>query len=160
MFFYSSESRFTHSLVFKLLDSTTVEQYIDEMASWSEQSWGYMQNYPGVDFQKAEIKNLANQFYVVLYASVPIGMFALVNDDTRPGKSKSLMYFYVDKTFRGMGVGRRMFEEVKTIAKTGALDTLTFNTLNPRLNATYEKFGASYLCELPVPGVTASLFRL
>lgn len=160
MFFYTSDNRFRHRLVLQRLSTLTVDQYIDEMASWSESAWGYMQNFPGLDNQKENIRSCPDNFYVILYANLPIGMFALKDDYTRQGNSKKLMNFYVDPSFRGMGVGKRMFDMVIDISRSEKFDTLTFNTLNPRLNGIYIKYGAKYLCELPVTNVSASLLCL
>jgi ribosomal protein S18 acetylase RimI-like enzyme len=48
------------------------------------------------------------------------------------------MYFYVDESFRDMGIGSKMFKMAKKIAKSHGSDIMVFDTLTPNLNGFYK----------------------
>jgi predicted ABC-type ATPase/GNAT superfamily N-acetyltransferase len=141
--------------------------WLEQIAFWIEEKWGYIRNFPGISVRKELISKAlkVGDFYVLAYENRPVGMFALFNYDNKyyankKIAAKELMYVYVDECFRGLGIGRKIIEAAKKIAYNQGAKTLILDTLNPNLNKFYEKQGAHEICESTLLNHPTTLFRL
>ena len=155
-----------HSIQPHLLEVVTLKnnpQYLEKVALWGEEKWGYLRGFPGLARRKELLSALADNFYIIHYQKTPIGMFALVDEDNSVNelKFKKLMYVYIDEPFRGLGLGKKIVDMAKQLAKKDGF-IIIFDTLHPNLNQFYEKQGARVICEgetLGYPATVLGIFK-
>ncbi|MFO9228351.1 GNAT family N-acetyltransferase [Legionella pneumophila serogroup 1] len=142
-----------HKLTFTKLSDCM--EYASIAAKWAEDEWGYIRN-KGVDYRKEVLLSLSNDVYIGTYAGQPVAMFALLDHTfhpqltsvlDRPPHARELMYVYVDQNCRGLGFGKQIIEKAKVLATESGADLILLDTLKPRLNRLYEKYGAEEICE-------------
>jgi len=168
MFLYTSIGKFQGLIrVSRLSASDTA--WVDQAAEWTENKWGYIRGYPGIEKRKGIMRDLIsdpiNQFFMVTYANQPIGMFALSDYSSdlfqdAAATIKELKYFYVAISFRSMGIGSSMLAKIKEKAKEIGADMLVLDTLNPNLNQFYKKHGAKEVVDSQFFGQPTTLFRM
>lgn len=160
MFFYATSHRFKHSLELHILGETDPVNpaWLDQVAIWSEDKWGYLRNFPGIEKRKELISAIKNDFYIVTYANRPIATFALQDADS--DNAKWLTYVYVDESFRGFGIGTRLVNFAKDVCRKRNVDMIMLDTLTPKLDHFYEQCGAKWICEDRSLGHPTSLFRM
>lgn len=159
MFFYTTARKFRGQLKVINLGASNNEDWLTQAALWVENKWGYIRSFPGLEYRKEALRKLQDHFYIVTFADQPIGMFALFDHDTKTKtKAKELMYFYVDESFRSLGIGSEMMNIVKTLSQ-GA-DVIILDTLTPTLNKFYEKHGAKVVCDGSLLGHPTTVMRI
>ncbi|GAB4223398.1 MAG: hypothetical protein Tsb005_18390 [Gammaproteobacteria bacterium] len=160
MFFYSTFSKFQHAIELYNLAESNNPQWLKQVAEWAEKQWGYIRNFPGVEYRKSIIEKCSKNFYVITYSDILIGMFALFDGKSYPNiKIIKLEYFYIDERFRGLGVGRRIIDGIKSLYVKNQ-DLIILDTLHPRLNAFYKKCGFKELCEHQLLGYPVTVMKL
>jgi len=158
MFFYTSNRKFNCDKLLKLEKITELDPRFNQVAQWVEDQWGYIRNHPGLAERKKRMKPVLPDLNVVTYDRVPVAMFAL----TPWGPNKSVVeinYFYVDASFRDLGIGSWMFEKAKTMAKA-INPTVVLDTLNPKINHFYEKHGFKVIADHNLNGFPTSILRM
>lgn len=137
---------------------TKLSDCIDEVstaAKWAEKEWGYIRN-KGIEFREEIMRNLSEHVYIGFYADIPVAMFALLphqfdtilsTESHPPLKTFELMYVYVEEQFRGFGFGYQIINKAKNLALIANADLILLETLKPKLNRMYEKYGAKEICE-------------
>lgn len=109
-------------------------------------------DYMLANFQSEQaIKNQINEgyrYFLTYYNDKAIGYFAILAD-VKDG-SLFLSKFYVDKNFRGQGIGRRCIAYMENICRERGLNRiwLTVNKYNSSSIKAYEKFGFKKVEEL------------
>lgn len=172
----STEFKFNFNIV-KLSDEM---KYLEQVAIWTEKQWGFLRNNPGIEKRKELTKAIKDNLYLIIYAGQPVGMFALhnhevlsvvetlqSNEETKEPtskvvkvKAKELTHVYIDKRVRGMGLGGRMIEAAKKIAKEQGVELVLLDTLNPNLNKFYEKHGAKVICDSQFLSHPSTMLRI
>ncbi|GEM_PF-6874335 len=163
MFFVTPSAKFSPTLkVHKLSGHAEEKLWLTQAAAWAEEKWGYIRNYPGITERIKIITKLKENFYIVTYDKQPVGMFALLDYKALESKQaiKELMYLYVDKSFRNMGIGSQMIKIAKGIAKQQGCESIVFDTLTPSLNGFYKKQGAKVICEGQLLGHPTTVLRM
>jgi diamine N-acetyltransferase len=162
MFFYTTLGKFRFPLdVLKLSEN---QSWLNQAAVWTEKKWGYIRGYPGLEKRKELLSKLQNDFYIVMYGKHAVGMFFLLDypsfNKNRTTPNKELMYFYVDESFRGLGIGGRMLKMAKKMAADQGGEMMILDTLNPNLNKFYEKHGAKIICDSQFLGHPTTELRI
>lgn len=136
-------------------------QWLETAALWGEEKWGYLRGFPGLTRRKELLNQLSNNFYIIAYEKTPIGMFALV-DEEAPFRNtlqfKKLTYVYIDESFRDLGLGKKIIETAKQLAKKQE-GIIIFDTLHPNLDGFYKK-RAKPICEGETLGYPATVFGI
>ncbi len=162
MFSYISSNKFKFDLTLTRLSEEKNMESLEQVAEWTENKWGYLRGNPGIEKRKELMEKIKENLYVVKYANQPVGMFALhehrpLDEETQV---KELSHVYVDDRFRGTGIGSRLVEAAKKIAKEQSAALIVFDTLNPELNRFYERHGAKVVCESQFMGQPSTLLRM
>ncbi len=161
MFFYATSSRVKFNLQIHAFSESGNPAWLEQIAKWVEEKWGYIRGFPGIAFRTEKIAAIQNHFFCVTYANQLIGMFALLDyPSVGKIKAKELMYVYIDESFRGFGIGRQIIEEAKNKCREQGAQMIILDTLNPNLNHFYENCGASVVCESTLLGHPTSLLRI
>lgn len=151
MFFYATSNRFTGNLKIQPFSDTKNPKWLEQIAKWVEDKWGYIRGFPGLEYRKDAISTIQDHFYVITYGKPPqpVGMFALFDYHSFSSKinAKELMYVYLEESFRGLGIGKRIIESAKKISESQGASMVVLDTLNPNLNHFYEKCGAKVICD-------------
>lgn len=145
-----------HPTLHKLSGTNT--ELIHQAAIWAEEQWDYVLKFVGLANRKRLVRDLTispNAFYFLMYDHVPAGMFALRSCVYRTIcaelKSKQniaeLDYVYIEKKFRGFGLGSHIIDFAKREAKAAGFKFMVLDTLDPSLNAFYIKHGAKFICK-------------
>ena len=119
-----------------------------------EDEWGYIRN-KGVEFRTQVIDSIKNKFYIGFIGKIPVSMFTVLPRDNSffdfttkaEYPASELMYVYVDKMYRDLGLGKQIVNQAKNIANASGSSYLFLDTLKPRLTNYYKKQGAEYLGE-------------
>lgn len=147
---------FPHPELLKLSVANT--EMIHQAAIWSEEQWDYVLKYVGLENRKRLVRELTqppHAFYILAYDNHPAGMFALRSCAYRTicaelkGKQNivELDYVYIEKNFRGCGLGTHIIEYAKHEAKAAGYKFMVLDTLDPSLNSFYLKHGAKFVCK-------------
>jgi GNAT superfamily N-acetyltransferase len=145
MFFYTSNRIIHKNITIKpLREMENIEECLVQVAEWIEKKWGYLRNNPGVEYRVESLRKDIADIYIATYAGLPIGVFGLKNFNA-PENSIELWFFYVDESFRHLGVGSYMLDKVKSLCADEGLKRIKFDTLTPTLNRFYKKNGADEL---------------
>ncbi|MDD2791826.1 MAG: GNAT family N-acetyltransferase [Sediminibacterium sp.] len=86
-------------------------------------------------------------YYVALQGNVVVGGAGIYPTEGLPEHTCELVKMYLNKTVRGMGLGRKMIDHCLEVAKQKGFEQIYLETM-PELNkavAVYEQFGFSYL---------------
>jgi diamine N-acetyltransferase len=110
------------------------------------------------------LSRLSNDLYIISYGKTPtpIGMFVLADEDapfSNTLKFKKLTYVYVDESFRGLGLGKKILETAKQLAKKQRA-IIILDTLHPNLNEFYKKQGAKEIWEGESLGCPTTVFGI
>ena len=154
---YSTNIDISPQLTTHKLTATALEM-INQAAIWSEEKWGYVLKFAGLENRKKLITELTfspHGFYFLTYGKQPAGMFSLRSCADReicPELSHlknmlELDYVYTAKGFRGLGIGNKIVERAKIEARHLGAKHLEFDTLDPVLNNFYLKHGAKIICK-------------
>ena len=138
--------------------SVTDHALLHQAAIWSEEQWGYVLKFAGLENRKKLIRDLTihpNAFYVFTYDQQPVALFSLRSYEGREicpelrhlKNILELDYVYADKNFRGLGIGSKILESAKSEAKLAGVKYLAFDTLDPALNPFYLMHGAVIVCK-------------
>ncbi len=124
-------------------------QYLKQIALWVEEEWGYLRDFPGVEYRQEFITAHRADFFAVLYGGSLIGTFALLDVEAplTADRQKEIWCFYVDRNFRNLGIGSGMMHHAKRLAWERGVHMLIFDTLHPSLNRFYLKQGARQICD-------------
>lgn len=162
MFLYTTSSKFSHKLKVVRLSEENTEDCLNQVSEWIEKKWGYLRDYPGLEKRKDMTKLIADELYVLKYSGQPIGMFRLANyeSDYRKTLTKELTHVYIAESFRGLGIGGRLVEIAKKMARLQGANLIVLDTLTPNLNKFYEKHGATQVCESKFLGAPATLLKI
>lgn len=123
-------------------------------AQWTEDEWGYIRN-KGVEFRAEILRSLSDSIYVGTFAGTPVALFGLLEHSFHRDLAKAtnklpntfeLMYVFVEKEYRGLGFGKQIIEEAKSVASQSGANLILLDTLKPTLNRFYEKQGAELVC--------------
>lgn len=160
MFFFATSHRFNYSLQLHTLgESEPVNPvWLAQVAKWSEDKWGYLRKFPGIDKRKELISEMKHNFYIITYANQPIATFAL--QDTDNDSIKKLTYVYIEESFRGLGIGVKLIDFAKDVCRRKNVEMIMLDTLTPNLDHFYERRGAKWICEDRALGHPTSLFRM
>ncbi|MBS0286267.1 MAG: GNAT family N-acetyltransferase [Proteobacteria bacterium] len=160
MFFYATKHRFKFTLQLHNLGQTNPINpvWLEQAAKWSENKWGYLRNFPGIEKRKELIEEMKDDFYIITYANQPIATFVL--KDANIPDTKKLTYVYVDESFRGLGIGVQLVEFAKDVCRQQGAQMIVLDTLTPNLDRFYEQRGAKLVCEDRALGHPTSLFRM
>jgi len=168
MFSYISSNKFSFKLDVSLLSEEKDDSCLTQVAVWIEKKWGYLRGNPGIEKRKELTKAIEDRIYIVKYGNQPVGMFALhdctfFNSQTEHEEkisAKELTHVYVDESLRGSGVGSKIVQIAKTLAKSQGANLIILDTLNPHLNKFYEKHGANVICENQFLGHPSTLLSM
>lgn len=131
---------------------------IHQAAVWSEEQWGYVLNFAGIENRKRLIKALTmppSAFYFLTLGNQPAGMFAIRSCANRiicPELRNlhdiaELDYVYTEKHLRGFGLGSKLIQLAKSEAKSAGIKYLSLDTMKPSLNQFYIHHGARMVCQ-------------
>lgn len=95
-----------HKLTFTRLSDCM--EYLPLAAKWAEDEWGYIRN-KGVEYREGVMHALSHDLYIGTYAGQPVAMFALLEHELP--SSRELMYVYVDKEYRGLGLVSKLLKK-------------------------------------------------
>ncbi|QMT59455.1 GNAT family N-acetyltransferase [Legionella sp. PC997] len=138
-----STTLFNHKLKFTPLSECM--DHLSLAAAWAEGEWGYIRN-KGVEYRKNLLNGLKDYVYVGTLGDEPVALFAIFpkemaaefsNKKFKAPAVSELMYVYVDKPYRGLGLGRQIIEKAKQIAKAQEAEFIMLDTLKPSLNRFY-----------------------
>jgi hypothetical protein len=71
MFFYASSNRFTGNLKIQPFSDTKNPKWLEQIAKWVEDKWGYIRGFPGLEYRKGAIAAIQDHFYVITYGRPP-----------------------------------------------------------------------------------------
>jgi hypothetical protein len=135
---------FKKTIIFQTLEGKK-DQLLYQAVIWSFQKWGYLRGYD-IDYYIKKLLSMERNFYVMTYKDKPIGMFSLSTCKYGP-KIKELDYVYVMEELRGCGLGNLIIKKVFSLATEDDTQMILLDTLNPRLDSMYRKWGAKYICD-------------
>lgn len=161
MFFYLTSKRFKFNLTLNNLGEAPLEKYniwLEQAAVWSEEKWGYLRKFPGIEERKKLIAAMKKDFYIITYANQPIATFVLKEGDFK--NTKKLTYVYVEESFRGLGIGVQLIDFAKQVCKEKGCSIIVLDTLTPNLDQFYINRGAEYVCEARALTHPASLLKM
>lgn len=121
-----------------------LDKVVTQAAIWHEMQWGYLHH-----IKEDYFKERQDNFYIVKFNELPIGMFRLTDQLSIDNKMKikHLSFVFVESTFQRMGVGNQIIKKAKEIAEKDNASLISLHTLNPTLNKFYEKQGAVPVCD-------------
>ncbi|WP_454780438.1 GNAT family N-acetyltransferase [Legionella sp. WA2022007384] len=138
-----STALFNHKLKFTPLSECM--EHLSLAATWIEGEWGYIRN-KGVAFRQTVLNGLKDYVYVGTLGGEPVALFAIFpkemaaefnNKKFKAPAVSELMYVYVDKPYRGLGLGKQIIEAAQEIAKAQKAEFIMLDTLKPSLNRFY-----------------------
>ncbi|MGN0292395.1 MAG: GNAT family N-acetyltransferase [Fusicatenibacter sp.] len=124
------------------------QEYIRIMTDWIYNWWGEAEGYPWEEIESfcrhSASENRIPQTFLALADGKPAGMYQILMSDC---KSRTDIYpwltdVYVDETFRGQGIGKRLVESVPEKAQQLHQTELYLYT---HLHGFYEKFGWEFV---------------
>lgn len=126
-------------------------RYIDIMTEWMYDWWGRKENYSREAVERALAHSLNTdrlpRTYGMLLCGRLTGMYQFTYSDlfVRPDIYPWLANVYLDRAYRGRGLGRLLLGSVKQNARAAGLDELFLFTAHRGL---YEKFGWEFAGEI------------
>jgi GNAT superfamily N-acetyltransferase len=163
MFFYTSNKIIHKNIIIqRLIELQNAEACLIQAAEWIEKKWGYLRKYPGLKYRIGTLKKQEQNIYIATYAGQPIGVFAILDSShTLPSlPTKELWFLYVDESFRHLGVGSYMMNEVKKLCGKQGVKRIVFDTLTPTLHRFYQKKGATEVCEGNLLGAPVTIMQI
>jgi GNAT superfamily N-acetyltransferase len=161
MFFYTSNKIIHENITFqRLSEMHNAEACLAQVAEWIEHKWGYLRNNPGIEYRIGILRKDMNCIYIAAYAGIPIGMYALKDLDPPVADHKELWFVYVDESFRHLGVGSYIMDDVKNRCVGLGVNRITFDTLMPTLNKFYKRKNAFERGEGRLLGAPVTLMQI
>ncbi len=161
MFFYTSNKIIHANITFhRLSEMNNAEACLRQAAEWIEHKWGYLRNNPGVEYRIGALRKDMGSIYITSYAGIPIGMYALKDTDPVVANHKELWFVYVDESFRHLGVGSYLLDDVKKRCVELGVNRITFDTLMPTLNNFYKRKNAVERGEGRLLGAPVTLMQI
>jgi GNAT superfamily N-acetyltransferase len=136
---------------------------LSELALRSKSHWGYGADFLDACREELRLRSDDLDRFVVRVAENDdgsiAGFYAIGEADDDEAEVR---FFFVDLPFIGLGIGRRLFDDLVEIARETGLRTLRIDA-DPGAAAFYERMGAERAGEVPsgsVPGRSLPRYRL
>ena len=151
----------------EITDGFLFEKYLELIAIWFTDEWGYLHDKnktreQAIEDRKGSLAENADKIYLAFYGALVVGAFRienktfeeeLINSQIRKGlrdelQTREIWFIYVAPTYRNIGAGRQIIQEIKRLAKAemGA-GIVLLETLRPNLNRFYRMEDAELVCE-------------
>ena len=140
---------------------------LELVTNWFTDEWGYIHDKDktrerAIDDRKEYLSENSDRIHLAFYGELIVGAFRienkefdeeLMNSQIRKGwqdklKSSEIWFIYVDPTYRGLGAGRQIVQEIKRLSSAEMRASMVLlETLKPGLNHLYRTEDAELVCE-------------
>ncbi|MDP3268628.1 MAG: GNAT family N-acetyltransferase [Legionella sp.] len=171
--FTSVKPKITFKKLNQIKDSSRFENYVKKVSTWFTKEWGYIHDKNISDEQAIEkrigtIRNNAENIVLAFYGNQVVGAFRLELKEFDEKLKKNdqdtmseVWFIYVDPTFRGLGVGRQIVQEIKRVAKDEMKASMVLlETLKPGLNHLYLSEEGKIVCDNSLDSNPTDMIRL
>lgn len=151
----------------QVADDSFFAKCLELVTIWFTDEWGYIHDKDKTREQaildrKKYLAENADKIYLAFYGELLVGAFRigykefeeeLINSQIRKGfrdklQTSEIWFIYVDPTYRGLGAGRQIVQEIKRLSKADmSADMVLLETLKPGLNHLYRTEDAELVCE-------------
>ena len=164
----------------EITDAALFAKYLELVTIWFTDEWGYIHDKnktreQAIEDRKEYLEESADKIYLVFYGALVVGAFRieykefeneLINSQIRKGlrdelQTSEIWFIYVASTYRSLGAGRQIVQEIKRLSKTemGASMVL-LETLRPSLNHLYRIEDAELVCENHLDSKPTDVLRI
>ena len=167
LLFSSAKPDLTFTKLNEIADASLFAKCIELVTIWFTDEWGYIHDKDksreqAVEDRKKYLTENTDKIYLVFYRELVVGAFRieykefdeeLINSQMRKGwrnelQTSEIWFIYVDPTYRGLGAGRQIVQEIKRLSKAEMRASMVLlETLKPGLNHLYRTEDAELVCE-------------
>ncbi len=160
--FSSVKPNLTFRTLKQIDDNTLSEKCVELVTIWFTDEWGYIHDKnktreQAIKDRKEHLKENAEKIHMVFYDKLIVGAFRieekefdekLIRENRDQLKTSEIWFIYVDPTYRGLGAGRQIVQEIKRLSKEEMKADMVFlETLKPGLNHLYMTEEGKVVCE-------------
>ena len=151
----------------QIADGSLSAKCLDLVTTWFTDEWGYIHDKDktreqAIGDRKKYLAENADKIHLAFYGDLIVGAFRieykefdeeLLNSQIRKGwqdklQTSEIWFIYVDPTYRGLGAGRQIVQEIKRLSKAEMRASMVLlETLKPGLNHLYRTEDAELVCE-------------
>lgn len=155
------------NLTFKTLkqidgDHALSEKCLELVTQWFTDEWGYIHDKDktpeqAIQDRKEYLKENADKIHMAFYDKLIVGAFRfeekefvkeLIKEGKDQLKTSEIWFIYVDPTYRSLGAGRQIVQEIKRLSKEEMkAGMILLETLKPGLNHLYMTEEGKVVCE-------------
>lgn len=158
--FTSVKPKLTFRNLKQIEDHDLSEKCVELVTSWFTDEWGYIHDKDktqeqAIKVRKECIKENADKIHIAFYDNLIVGAFRieekqfdekLLKKDEL--KTSEIWFIYVDPTYRSLGAGRQIVQEIKRLSKEEMkAGMVLLETLKPGLNHLYMTEEGKVVCE-------------
>lgn len=157
--FTSAKPKFTFQRLDKI-EGERFNEYLELVTNWFTEEWGYIHDKDKIPEQAVQerreyLRENADKIHMVFYKDLIVGAFRIENKEFAEEflrrdllKTSEIWFIYVDPTYRGLGAGRQMVQEIKRLSKDEMkAGMVLLETLKPGLNHLYMSEDGKVVCE-------------
>ena len=160
--FTSVKPNLTFKTLKQIEDPALYERCVKLVTNWFTDEWGYIHDKDKTQDQAIKdreeyLKENADKIHMVFYDKLIVGSFRLeekkfAQELIREGKDQlktsEIWFIYVDPTYRSLGAGRQIVQEIKRLSKEEMqVGMVLLETLKPGLNHLYMTEEGKVVCE-------------
>lgn len=155
------------------MDDEHFENYLELVTNWFTDEWGYVHDKgktpeQAIQERKEHLRENANSIHMVFYNNLVVGAFRIENKEFDAKflkrdllKTSEIWFIYVDPTYRGLGAGRQMVQEIKRLSKDEMSAAMVLlETLKPGLNRLYMSEDGKIVCENTIEHNPTDVLRI
>lgn len=164
----------------EIADDSLSAKYLALVTIWFTDEWGYIHDKDktreqAIEDRKKYLAENSDKIHLAFYGDLIVGAFRvgekefeeeLINSQIRKGwqeklKTSEIWFIYVDPTYRGLGAGRQIVQEIKRRSKAEMrANTVLLETLKPGLNHLYRTENAELVCENHLDHNPTDVFKI
>ena len=165
------ENFFSGKITVNKVNQVAGDKDFETIVNWTQEQWGHVSERSREE-EVAIFEKYSGDFviYTAHYGDNLVGMFGLANMNDNnsfvSGKARvDVPYLYVVPALRSIGIGSEICKALFNAAKETVIggknaEIISIATINPDLNAPYQKAGAKMMGEGYYYGFPADLFEL
>ncbi|BCA95670.1 GNAT family N-acetyltransferase [Legionella antarctica] len=156
----SAKPKLTFKSLKQIEDPALSEKCLGLVTTWFTEEWGYIHDKDktqehAIKTRKKNLKENADKIHIAFYEKLIVGAFRIEEKKIDENllikeqlKTSEIWFIYVDPTYRSLGAGRQMVQEIKRMSKDEMkAGMVLLETLNPGLNHLYMTEGGKVVCE-------------
>ena len=155
------------------VDVKHFEKYLGLVTNWFTDEWGYIHDKGKnpeqvIQERKKYLRENKDKIHMVFYENLVVGAFRIENKEFDEAflrrdliKTNEIWFIYVDPTYRGLGAGRQMVQEIKRLSKDEMSAAMVLlETLKPGLNHLYMSEEGKIICENSIEKNPTDVLRI